>query len=103
MVVKFYNPSYMGGIDRNIAEQGMPQAKTQDPTWKITITEKELNLVQVVEHLPNKCEAQNSNPSTNKKKKERERERKRKRKRKRKKRKEREREGVKEGGKEGRS
>jgi hypothetical protein len=35
LVVYIYNLSYWGGIDRKILVWGWPQAKTQNPIWKI--------------------------------------------------------------------
>jgi hypothetical protein len=43
----------------------------QDPISKIARVKRTGRVAQVVEHLPSKCEALNSNPSTAKRKKER--------------------------------
>jgi hypothetical protein len=64
------NPSYSGGRDQEDGSSKPSQANgSQDPILKKYSTQKWAGgVVQIVEHLPNKCEALSSNPSTEKKK-----------------------------------
>jgi hypothetical protein len=49
MVVHFYNPSSVGGVDKRIAVQGLPWAKTGDPVQNITKAKWVGGMAQVVE------------------------------------------------------
>jgi hypothetical protein len=64
--------SYTVKHNRRFTVQASPIIK-QDPISKITNTRRACRVVQVVEHLPSKCEPMSSNPSTtNEKKKKKE-------------------------------
>jgi hypothetical protein len=66
MVGHACNPSYVEGKGRRIMVWGLPWAKTQDPTWKLTKPKKGISkrMAQVLEHLPSKHKVLNSKPST---------------------------------------
>jgi hypothetical protein len=63
-----YNPNYAGGVRRRIVVQGQSKSFVQDPIWEIK-QKRNGGVVQVIEHLPSKCEALSSNSSIGKKKK----------------------------------
>jgi hypothetical protein len=48
------NPRQEGSVGRRIKVQGWPQAKTQDPTYKITKAKRAESVAQVVELPPSK-------------------------------------------------
>jgi hypothetical protein len=71
VVVYTYNPSCEGKRSRRIAVQGQTQAKSTKVYLKVNQSRKWAEcIVQVTEHLPHKCVALCSNPSTAKKEKE---------------------------------
>jgi hypothetical protein len=64
MVVHTCNPSYLGGQDRRIAVWDWSKKNTK-PYLKNELKEKRTRAkVQMVEHLPRKCEALNLTPNT---------------------------------------
>jgi hypothetical protein len=68
-VTHAYNPSYSGDRDQqdNILKPS-PGKCSWDPILKILNIKKGWRVVQVVEHLPSKCEALSTNKQTNKQK-----------------------------------
>jgi hypothetical protein len=60
--------SYTVKHNRRFTVQASPIIK-QDPISKITNTRRACRVIQVVEHLPSKCEPMSSNPSTTNEKK----------------------------------
>jgi hypothetical protein len=55
MIVHACNPSFLGGRDRRIMIQGLPKEKHKTLSEKHTKRKRTGDMVQVVEHLPNKC------------------------------------------------
>jgi hypothetical protein len=70
LVAHTCNPSYSGGRDQEDHSLRPALANSsQDPISNILNTRKRAGVTQVIEHLPGKYEALNSNPSTVKRKK----------------------------------
>jgi hypothetical protein len=56
--------SYVSSVGRRTAIWGWLQAKIWDSIWKQLKHTKTVDVVEVIEHLPSKCESLSSNPST---------------------------------------
>jgi hypothetical protein len=67
VMAQAYNSSYLGGGGRRISSLRPAQAKLVKPTLSQKQNQKTSKVgdtAQVVKHLPSKCQALSSNPST---------------------------------------
>jgi hypothetical protein len=62
IVLHACGPSYSGGKDRRIKDEGWPLAKCTRPYLIITKSKKAGGMAQMIELLPHKCQAISSNP-----------------------------------------
>jgi hypothetical protein len=64
VVCACHHPSYSGIINRRIRGPGQPRHKCEALILRTDTTRRAGAMVQVLEHLPDKHKALNSNPST---------------------------------------
>jgi hypothetical protein len=61
VVAHVNNPRYTRGIGRRIAVESQPQQKCKTLAEKVLKQQRAGGMAQMVEHLPDKCEALSSN------------------------------------------